>query len=437
MKNKVTKKQIRKKKATTEKEKPVVPSPITDPFADNHMHKAEAEGESVSTESGLLQVKEMPDQITPGNLIVAEEVSRYQTIDEKYQEIQIDQIEHFLGLPDFVARSRSKFPFIIETPLSLACIEGWDRIQEARAEGKTRIACHVEEILEYSEEELCLRKAAVRVVGRGGRATYSESMRNVKILAEKLLESEEDLVSFGHGGDRRGSDFVSNNRGENVRGILTHRLELSLSSINQMIAYGQFLDDETINFFAVQGVSKHFFEAAQANKRWMINDLRSQEVLDEKITHEISKSMMGWFDEYTQNDKKIMPVWDENVVGSQEVDHTEVVAAAPRLPHETSNSEVSIAPTISTETCDEPVPGTETSDEAGTSTEGFDDNHSFESLKFSVEALAKRLGEANAISDPDEYLDRITAEAKNLSILVQKASVLRTKGLPFTGEVLQ
>jgi hypothetical protein len=83
------------------------------------------------------------------------------------------------------------------------------------------------------------------------------------------------------------------------------------------------------------------------------------------------------------------------------------------------------------------VPGTETSDEAGTSTEGFDDNHSFESLKFSVEALAKRLGEANAISDPDEYLDRITAEAKNLSILVQKASVLRTKGLPFTGEVLQ
>jgi hypothetical protein len=398
-------------------------------------NNAEAKEESVPTESGSLQVEEMPDQITPGNLIVAEEVSRYQTIDEKYQELQIDQIEHFLGLPDFVARSRSKFPLVIETPLSMVCIDGWDRIQEARAEGRTHIGCHVEEILEYSEEELCLRKAAVRMVARGGRGTYGEHVRNVKILTEKLLESEEDLVSFRHGGDRRGSDFISNNRGQNVREVLADRLELSLSSINQMIVHGQFLDEETFNFFAVQGVSKTFFEKAQANKRWKINNLRSQEISDEEITRQISEKMMGWFEEYAKNNKKIKPVWNENVE-TQEVDYTEVVVPATRLPQETSNLEVSIAPAISTETCNEPVPGTETSDEVGPSTEAFDENDSFETLKFSVEALANRLLEANALSDPTEYLDRITAEAKNLAILLQKASILKSKGLSLAEEVL-
>jgi hypothetical protein len=398
-------------------------------------NNAEAKEESVPTESGSLQVEEMPDQITPGNLIVAEEVSRYQTIDEKYQELQIDQIEHFLGLPDFVARSRSKFPLVIETPLSMVCIDGWDRIQEARAEGRTHIGCHVEEILEYSEEELCLRKAAVRMVARGGRGTYGEHVRNVKILTEKLLESEEDLVSFRHGGDRRGSDFISNNRGQNVREVLADRLELSLSSINQMIVHGQFLDEETFNFFAVQGVSKTFFEKAQANKRWKINNLRSQEISDEEITRQISEKMMGWFEEYAKNNKKIKPVWNENVE-TQEVDYTEVVVPATRLPQETSNLEVSIAPAISTETCNEPVPGTETSDEVGPSTEAFDENDSFETLKFSVEALVNRLLEANALSDPTEYLDRITAEAKNLAILLQKASILKSKGLSLAEEVL-
>ena len=375
-------------------------------------------------------------QPSQGRLDRTEEHCTLETVDERFEELDVEAIQPFRIIPDYTITTDLKYPTVAKTPLGYICLDGWNLIQGATATGKIVLKCFVEEIEEHSNGELAIRKVTLREKPRGGTCSYAESVRNTSILEDILLDSDMDLKVFQHGGSRRGEAFT-NSKQENVTKVLSFRLGKSVSTILQYLNHSMFLNDETLNFLIEKEVDKDFFEAAQANKRWKINNLRSQEVLDQEITHQISESMMGWFNEYTQNRKKIKPVWNEAVIESQDADHMEVVVPAPRLPQEASISEVSIAPTISTETCDEPVPGTETSDEAGTSTEGFDDNHSFESLKFSVEALAKRLGEANAISDPDEYLDRITAEAKNLSILVQKASVLRTKGLPFTGEVLQ
>ena len=403
MKNKVTKKPIRKKKATTEKEKAIVPSPMTDPFIDSHMRKAEAEAESVPTESASLEVEEKPDQITPGGLIVAEEVSRYRTVDEKYQELQIGQIEHFLGLPDFVARSRSNFPLIIETSLSMVCIDGWDRIEEARAEGRTHIGCLVEQVLEYSEKELCLRKAAVRMVARGGRGTYGEHVRNVKILTRKLLESEEPLVSFRHGGDRRGLDFVSNNRGENVREVLAERLELSLSSINQMIAHAVFLDDHTIDFFAVQGVSKDFFEKAQRNKNLKAKDMKSRRASDREIEIEISKNARDWYEEYVR-ERNITEVTraEETITENTVSEPVESPIAQDLVPAEVQQ-------------VFSPWPGNVAEAE---------EEDSLDKIKGDVEGSAERLLRAVTYIDPDEFKQAIAEEIKFLLKITQRLGAL-------------
>lgn len=361
---------------------------------------------------------------------------RLETVDERFEVLDVEAIQPFVLIPYYVAPTDLTYPVVAKTPLNYFCLDGWNLVEKAKDGGMISLKCYVEYFAEHSNEELAIRKVVLRERPRGGICCYAETVRNATSLRDILLASDIDLKVFQHGGSRKGAAFTTN-RQENITKLISERLGKSVSTINQYINHGLYLTHETLNSLAEREADKDFLEAAQPNKRWKINNLRSQEVLDEEITHQISESMMGWYYEYTQNDKKIKPVWNQAVVESQDADHTEVVAPAPPLPQETSNSEVSIAPKISTETCDEPVPGTETSDEVGKSIEAFDENDSFETLKFSVETLAKNLLEASTVSDPTEYLERITAEAKNLSILVQKASVLRTKGVPFTGEVLQ
>jgi hypothetical protein len=384
--------------------------------------------EKVSTE----KTDHQPSQ---GRLDRTEEHCTLETVDERFEELDVEAIQPFGLIPNYVIPSDLKYPVVAKTPLNYFCLDGWNLIEGAKANGKITLKCFIEEIEEHSNEELAIRKVSLREKPRGGISGYAETIRNTTCLRNILTASNLDLKVFQHGGARKGEAFTSS-RQENITKVLSFRLRKSESTINQYFSHARFLNDETLTFLVEKEVDKDFFEVAQTNKRWMITNLQSQKVSDEEITLQISESMVEWFNEYTENRKKIRRICNETVVESQSVDHTEVVVPAPRLPQETTNSEVSIAPMISTETCDEPLPGTETSDEVGASTEAFDENDSFETLKFSVDSLANRLHEANALSDPGEYLDRITAEAKNLAILLQKASVLRTKGLPFAKEVL-
>lgn len=376
-------------------------------------------------ESGNIEKTDF--QAAQGRLIESPEPSPYETVDEKFEQVAIETIQAVGLIPNYRRSTDLKYPILAKTPLGYFCLEGWNLIEEAKKIRKVTLKCFVEEIEEHSTEELALRKVILRERPRGGFSSYGESVRNVTYLRDILTASDLDLRVFQHGGARKGEAFTGS-RQENITKVLSFRLGKSESTIVKYLNHGFLLTDETLNFLAEKEADKDFFEAVQANKRWTMTNLRSQEVSDEEITLQISESMLGWFQEYIKNGKKIKRIWDDDVIEIEEGDHTEVPPAPP-LPQETSNSEVSTASTISTETCNEPVPGTETSDEVGPSTEAFDENDSFETLKFSVEALANRLLEANALSDPTEYLDRITAEAKNLAILIKKASVLRNKRL--------
>jgi len=390
----------------------------------------EIEEDKGNIESGSIEQTDF--QAAQGRLIESPEPSPYETVDEKFEQVPIEAIQPVGLIPDYARLTDLKYPVLAKTPLNYFCLDGWNLIQKAKDGGKIALKCFVEYIGEDCVEELAIRKVCLREKPRGGISSYAESVRNVTYLRDILTASELDLRVFQHGGARKGEAFTGS-RQQNITKVLSLRLGKSESTIVKYLNHGFLLTDETLNFLAEKEADKDFFESTHKNKGWMMTKLRSEKVKDEDISHQISESVVGWFEEYTRNNKKVEPIWHEETLKTETVNTSDVT---PALPKQNSNPEVSNAPAIRTETCDEPVSETETSDEAGTSTEDFEENYSFETIKLSVGAVASRLLEANALSDPLEYLDRITAEAKYLAILVQKASVLKSKGLSLAQGVL-
>jgi hypothetical protein len=74
------------------------------------------------------------------------------------EDLPIDSIQHFNLIPDFVIPTVAAQPIIIRTTEGNFCIEGWELVEAARAEGKTSILCEMDELDSHSDEELCLRK---------------------------------------------------------------------------------------------------------------------------------------------------------------------------------------------------------------------------------------------------------------------------------------
>lgn len=346
------------------------------------------------------------NQDSQGGLIRHDQLSLSETLEEKIEEVKVSDIQHFTIVPDYVMPTDSKYPFVVMTPSSTNCIDGWHLVEEAVAQGKSTVTCKVELIAEHSDEELAIRKVALRIKPKGGTGSYAEIVRNTQYLEKILLASDKDLRTFHHGGDRKGEGFI-NNRHENVRKVLSSRLGKSMTTINQYLNHAHCLNDETLNFFASQKVEKDFFEEAQKNKRVEILRMKSERKSDADITTQISNEMGKWYREYHQSNK-IQPIMrTQETEAKAENNHLEI--QTPQEPE----------PRISVPKVFEPWYG----NASGAGEEG----DSFEKIKGDVEASAQRLHEAVALDDPDEFETRITEEARRICRIPLRLSAFRNR----------
>lgn len=264
------------------------------------------------------------DQNSQGELI-KETNSNFTTARETIEELEIAEIEHFTGIPDFAEATRSLNPIIVKSSTSCHCIDGWELIEKVRSHGKSRITCFVFHILEYSETELGIRKVAIRTMPPGGRCTYTELIRNARRLFEMLAASSENPVVFGHGGARKGSNYTDN-KDDNIRRVLADRLGKSVTTINKYLSFGKYIDDETKGILVESKAEKSFFESAQVNKRILTKNLRDDGESDDAITSKVSEKMLSWLQEFNENKEKITPVLYE-IYKSEETDGSDTAPA--------------------------------------------------------------------------------------------------------------
>ena len=350
-----------------------------------------------------IQIKKL-DQASLGGLIIHKQ--SLETLEEKIEQISIHDIQHFTAIPDYVTPSDSKYPFIVRTPSSTYCIDGWNLVEKAIADGKSLITCNVETIAEHSDEELAIRKVALRIKPKGGIGSYAEIVRNTRCLKKILLASDKDLKIFHHGGDRKGETFI-NNRHEDVRKVLSARLGKSVSTINQFLNHSRFLGDETLNFFAAQKVEKDFFEEAQKNKRLEITRMTGEGKSHDEITAQVSDNVRKWYPEYLQS-YKIRPI-----MGAQETE-AEVEDNHPEIqtPQET-------VPRVIIPKVFNPWTGNESEDE----------EDSLENIKRDIKASAQRLLEAETSSDIDQLEECIRDEVRRLCRIPQRLSALKNRNM--------
>lgn len=352
------------------------------------------------------------DKIEPGidkedfqdsqrGLINHDTPSPLETVDERLEDLDIEMIQHFTGILDYKTPTDSKHPILVKTPLALFCLDGWNLIEEAKANGKSIITCAVEYLGDHSEEELAIRKVALRVRPRGGIGSYSEIIRNTKRLEEILLASNKDLKVFTHGGTRKGEAFI-NNKQENVRKIIASRLGKSVSTVNQYLNHGLYLNEDTMNFLADKGVSKDFFEEAQKSKRVEVIRMMSERLSDTEITNRISGEILEWHKEY-QNDGKIRPVWNGENPDTEEESENHVEAPQEAMVREVKQE-------IFNPWCG--------------STEIIEED-SFEKVKQDTEDLAKKLLEAASLADPNRFYEHIMEEASLFYRISKRAAQFR------------
>ena len=231
----------------------------------------------------------------------------FRTTHESIEELEVHTIQPCSEIPDFLEPTFSQNAVVVKTPDRTICIDGWDKIEKARSEKKTLLLCHVYHCSECSPLELAIRKTAIRTLPQGGKCSYAELIRNVKILENMLMSSMDNPVKYSHGGTRRGINYTDN-RENNVRTVLAERLGKSVTTINNYLCHGEYLNDEIINVLVESREGKKFFESAQSNKRILQKDLKADGKSDEDVTAAISEKIPSWLEEFRQNNGRITPI---------------------------------------------------------------------------------------------------------------------------------
>lgn len=257
--------------------------------------------ENQNPPGNLIMALEERNQNPQGDLISANEASPFETQDESYEELAVDLIQNCTSIPDYKAVGTLKYPQIVKSPITCVCIDGWSHVEQAREHGDTSIFCHVEHVAEITEDEAAIRKAAIRIQPKVGGASYSEIIRNVRTLF-CILSSKGNMVVHNHGGDRK-SEMFANNKEDDIVSILADRFGKERRKISEYLNHSRYCDGETLEILVDLGVKKDFFEKAQANKRFLETELRSQNTPEDEITGKISQKILEMQKEYAINGK--------------------------------------------------------------------------------------------------------------------------------------
>ena len=232
------------------------------------------------------------DQPSPGDL-KEHLTDMYATCREEIAEVAIAVIQPCPIIPDYKTPTLSTQPIVVMTPEACFCIDGWQYIEQGKADGRSTIRCHIYHIAHHSIIELAIRKAAIRVMPQGGKCLYAEEVRNTSQLYRNLQSTSDDLVLFTHGGDRRGVGFTDS-KASNVRVVLASRLGKSPTTINKYLQHGEGLNDAAMEELVNSGATKTFFEAIQTKKQIAITILQSEQKDPATMAETISKEVMQW-----------------------------------------------------------------------------------------------------------------------------------------------
>jgi hypothetical protein len=217
--------------------------------------------------------------------------------EKSIEPLEIAHITHFSDIPDFIDPTRSPYPIIVQSPSSLQCIDGWEKIEQAKSQGERAITCEVIHVQRDSEINVAIWKASVRTMPLGGRCIYPEEVRNTCRLFMMLRRPSDSYVVFSHGGDRRG-DGYKNCLENNIRLVLEDRLGKKPKTINKHLNHGQFISDEAIQDLIDARVKKGFFEAIQKDKQRLIDELTFEEKSPDEIVKAVSDKVLSRLEEF-------------------------------------------------------------------------------------------------------------------------------------------
>ena len=81
------------------------------------------------------------------------QIGRFKTHYEEVTELPIESIKTCPIIPDYRDPTEAIHPIILYTSEGYHCIDGWHYIEQAQAEGQSRIPCHVYHIIEHSDNK--------------------------------------------------------------------------------------------------------------------------------------------------------------------------------------------------------------------------------------------------------------------------------------------
>ncbi|MEI6153986.1 MAG: hypothetical protein WCQ90_07850, partial [Deltaproteobacteria bacterium] len=341
---------------------------------------------------------------SPGRLNPESEPN-YSTIRQAIEEVPIAEILHYDRIPDYMDFPPDSLPLIVATPEGNFCVDGWSAVEMARREGQTHIRCQIDQMHAHNEAELALRKTAHRTAPRGGLPRFPEMIRNVCLNVKILLESDENLKFFLHGGARTGSNF-SEDRKNNVCILLAGRLGKEAEKIKVYINYGEYIDNECLGYLITNKASKHFFEKVQPKKRTFKDVLVSKRLSDAEITKQVSEKMKVMFDTF-KTDGTIPNIAEENLTPPPDSLQaaTPVQQGTPNLTVVRTNQE--------TESEDDSYQDEESTELEMTSDEDEDDidpGITVEEVEEEVEEMIQDLQEV--IDDPDTTIGDLATAIK-------------------------
>lgn len=235
---------------------------------------------------------ESDDQSSPGVLNDSQS-GQFVTTGEEIIELSIASIRPCRNIPDYRDITESPLPIVVQPPDACHCIDGWNLIEQAQAEGISTIRCHIFKIDRHSETELAIRKVAIRTKPLGGTCSYAELVRNSCRLFAILYESADDPVVFSHGGNRRSADFTGK-RENNIRSVLSERLGKSQTTINKYLQHGEYVSDDTFTELIDANTPKGFFEATQKEKQRYASELESRQAASDEIIRHVSAKTLDW-----------------------------------------------------------------------------------------------------------------------------------------------
>jgi len=222
----------------------------------------------------------------------------FSTKKEIYQIIEIDKIQPFADIPDYQTPTNLPYPSIVQIQTQFICIDGWNIIENAKVENQASIECHVYLIENFSPIELALRKVATRSMPYAGISSYGEIIRNIRLLYQKIKNTDENPVAFSHGGARRGHTYLKNSPENDIRTLLSERLGKCVSKINTLLNYGDKINDRVLNILAENKASRRFFEAVNRNKGEKIKRLQHDGIQGDELIEQISKDVLSWFQDH-------------------------------------------------------------------------------------------------------------------------------------------